>query len=276
MGSFSEFYLHGFLLVQVGLLQVYSLKIIDYPSPNFDNRLIGPPDMLFLAETETSCDWLIGNLSSIQQPISFHYAICRNGSIFRLVSEDKRAWYADRTYYWHGRSNLDNRAIGITIEKLAPIQKIKSLIQDVRSRHVIPDVRIISDYDAMSTAPPLSSYLPWRELSSYGIGIWPKLPKLSKMKTPINGTETLRESGHMLKEIGYLIQSQDRVHSKSFNRSLAAFQLRFTPDDRTCDGQLDQGSYVAIKLVRNLYRQQFNLYWRCMEKNKVSASACIP
>jgi len=79
------------------------IAFTDAPSPNFDARR-GPPDILVLHYTgmETA-EEAIARLRDPEAKVSAHYVVDEDGSILRLVPEERRAWHAGRGA-WQGET----------------------------------------------------------------------------------------------------------------------------------------------------------------------------
>ena len=76
------------------------LVVGDAPSPNFDARR-APPDMLVLHYTGMeSAQGAVARLSDPLSKVSAHYVVDEDGSILRLVAEERRAWHAGRQWRW--------------------------------------------------------------------------------------------------------------------------------------------------------------------------------
>ncbi len=90
------------------------IAFTDAPSPNFDARR-GPPDILVLHYTgmETA-EEAIARLRDSEAKVSAHYVVDEDGSILRLVPEERRAWHAGRGA-WQGETDVNAASIGIEI-----------------------------------------------------------------------------------------------------------------------------------------------------------------
>ena len=53
-------------------------------------------------------DWM----GRAESQVSYHYLIGRDGAVYRLVPEDRRAWHAGASV-WEGRANCNDYSIGI-------------------------------------------------------------------------------------------------------------------------------------------------------------------
>ena len=90
------------------------LRIIDTPSPNYDDRT-APITMLVLHYTGMqSCDAAIARLTEAASKVSSHYVVAEDGQVLRLVAEDKRAWHAGQSW-WRGTTDINSASIGIEI-----------------------------------------------------------------------------------------------------------------------------------------------------------------
>lgn len=90
------------------------MNIVDRPSPNKGARPTGvTPDMVIIHGTAGKSD--AGDVdwcTRAEAKVSYHYIIGRDGTIYRLVDEDERAWHAGVSE-WEGRSNCNDYSIGI-------------------------------------------------------------------------------------------------------------------------------------------------------------------
>ncbi len=153
------------------------IAFTDAPSPNFDARR-GPPDILVLHYTgmETA-EAAVERLRDREAKVSAHYVVDEDGSILRLVPEERRAWHAGRGA-WQGETDVNAASIGIEIVNPGhefgyrpfpevQIRAVIALAADIRTRWSIPDARIIAHSDLR----PSASRTPAN--SSRGSG-WPR------------------------------------------------------------------------------------------------------
>ena len=148
----------------------------DHKSPNFDNR---PKDTVIDTiiihamgykrdhALETLCDPHPKN----HGPVSAHYLIDHDGTVYALVDEDKRAWHAGVST-WEDRQNLNYCSIGIELlshdyDFNAPfderqINALMDLINGIKSRHPINDGLILGhDQIAPGRKTDPGPYFPW-------------------------------------------------------------------------------------------------------------------
>ena len=88
--------------------------MIHLPSPNHDERVL-PVSMIVLHYTGMpDCQGALDRLTSPEAKVSSHYCIDEDGSVYRLVDEERRAWHAGKSY-WRGIRDINSASIGIEI-----------------------------------------------------------------------------------------------------------------------------------------------------------------
>lgn len=205
-------------------------RIIARPSPNCGDRPDGVPiDILVLHYTgmktgAAALDRLCDPVASV----SSHYLIEEDGTIFRLVEEDKRAWHAGRGQ-WQECDDVNSNSIGIEIvnpghefgyRAFADIQidAVIALCRDILARHDIRPDRIIAHSDmAPDRKEDPGELFPWDRLAAKGIGLWPTT------NITTQGTCTETEFDAMLDRLGY--GPNDR------RKRRIAFQRHWRPSD---------------------------------------------
>jgi hypothetical protein len=94
-----------------------------YRSPNYDSRP-GGIEGITLHTTEGNFPHDANWLCNPQSRVSAHYVISRDGRVFSLVDDDKRAWHAGHTWG-------NNHTIGIEISHIAgqdyPVEQFAAL-----------------------------------------------------------------------------------------------------------------------------------------------------
>jgi N-acetylmuramoyl-L-alanine amidase len=215
--------------------------MIERPSPNFDNRPKGAViDILVLhytgMETATAA---LDRLCDPQAEVSAHYAIAEDGTVFRLVSEDMRAWHAGRAI-WRESSAVNARSIGIELVNPGhelgyrdfpepQMAALEELARGILCRHPIPALNILGHSDvAPSRKKDPGEKFDWRRLAGKGIGIWPE-----------EAVAAEGDAEDLLAEIGY--------DTGDLAAAVAAFQRRYRPA-RT-DGLADRETIGLMAAV---------------------------
>lgn len=94
-------------------------SFISDPSQHFDERQL-PISLIVVHYTnmgsfDGALDLLTGRKIAINGHVSAHYAISRNGDIYHLVDESKRAWHAGAGRY-RGITDVNSASIGIELD----------------------------------------------------------------------------------------------------------------------------------------------------------------
>lgn len=231
-----------------------TLNILDAPSPNFDQRR-APPDMLVLHYTgmQTGHE-AVARLRDPDAKVSAHYVVNEDGSILRLVAEERRAWHAGRGV-WQGQTDCNAASIGVEIVNPghefgyrafpdAQIEAVIALVGDIRSRWTIPDVRIIAHSDlAADRKEDPGELFPWKRLAGAGHGLWfdPAPERIAALGAPLSpgdeglGVIVLRSGLHRL---GYGVKPGGDYDDET-RLTVMAFQRHWRPDrvDGVADGE---------------------------------------
>lgn len=197
-------------------------KIVDKPSPNFgDRKGDGAVDMLVLhyTDTQTAADALT-ILTDPAKEVSAHYLLDEDGTVYRLVAEDKRAWHAGLSY-WRGDRDVNSRSIGIEIQNPgerygyrefpdAQMRALETLARDILSRWPIEGRNVVGHSDVACDRKRDPGHLfDWQRLAREGIGLWPEPVAASPQDLP-----------ELLAEIGY---------DPACDRAVEAFQRHYRP-----------------------------------------------
>ncbi len=200
-------------------------------SPNFNDR---PPgvliDMLVLHYTgmETA-QAALQHLCDSGSQVSAHYLIEEDGSVHRLVDEDKRAWHAGLAW-WRGALDVNGRSIGIELVNPghelgyrvfpdAQMEALGALAGAILRRHPIAPRNVVGHGDVSPRRKQDPGELfDWCALAQMGVGLWPTEVRR------INVTEV--QMCAMLSAYGYEVADVPAA--------IAAFQRHFHP--RCVDG----------------------------------------
>ena len=153
------------------------------PSKNFDERR---PVVIVLHYTEQdSVEQSLDTLRSRNSGgrVSSHYLLGKDGKIYQLVSDAKRAWHAGAGS-WGAITDVNNASIGIEIDNDgkspfpdAQIDSLIVLLRDLTTRLRIPPTQIIGHSDLAPTRKiDPGPMFPWKRLHDAGFGLWPADP----------------------------------------------------------------------------------------------------
>ena len=238
------------------------------PSPNFGRRPAGTAiDTLVLHYTgmNTAAEAL-DRLCDPAAQVSAHYLIEEDGTVWRLVEEDMRAWHAGVSW-WQGAANLNDRSIGIEIVNpghefgyrpfpAAQMAAVAALCRDILARRPIPPARVLghSDIAPMRKLDP-GELFDWRGLAAQGIGLWPAMPGPAAAPGPGADEDAAAATAIAgLAAIGYdtegLSAGRAVESDAALTAAITAFQRRFRPG--RVDGALDSETCALIAAVARL------------------------
>ena len=149
-------------------------------SPNFDDRR---PVLVVLHYTAgKTAEGSLHTLKTANSkgPVSAHYLLGKDGTLYQLVDERKRAWHAGDGR-WGANTDLNSTSIGIEIDNdgYTPypdvqIDKLIVLLDDLARRLGIPRQQVIGHEDmAPGRKIDPGALFPWKRLFDAGFGIWP-------------------------------------------------------------------------------------------------------
>lgn len=230
--------------------------IVERPSPNHGARL-GHGGVALLILHYTGMPTAAAALARLCDPaaeVSAHYTIDEDGTVYRHVPEDRRAWHAGRSI-WRGETDINSRSIGIELVnpghefgyRRFPAAQMAALIPlalGLLSRH--PAIRpegVLGHSDvAWSRKTDPGELFDWKGLATAGIGAWPC--PIEADDRPADRAELAR----LLAAYGYGIDGE-----RDCGPVLAAFQRHFHPE--TVTGEPDRETVRRLRaLVRAIAR----------------------
>ncbi|WP_027284433.1 N-acetylmuramoyl-L-alanine amidase [Rubritepida flocculans] len=162
------------------------MRIHDRPSPNHDPRPEGAAvDMLVLHYTGMRSG--AAALERLRDPaagVSAHYLVEEDGTVFRLVPEERRARHAGLSH-WRGREGLNAGSIGVEIVNpghewgyrpfpALQMGAVAELCLGILARHPIPARNVVAHSDiAPDRKQDPGELFDWEGLAALGIGLWP-------------------------------------------------------------------------------------------------------
>lgn len=206
-----------------------TLEVRERPSPNHgERRGVSRPDILLVHYTGLPTAAIaLERLCHPEFGVSSHYTIDEDGTIYRHVPEERRAWHAG-VGCWRGDRDLNSRSIGIELVNPghefgyrpfpAPqMAAFRALARDILARHTIAADAVIGHSDIACTRKQDPGELfDWQGLAADGIGLWPQ---------PLPQDETGAEPpAALLARYGYDLEQQPQA------AVLTAFQRHFHPE----------------------------------------------
>lgn len=195
------------------------MVIIDRPSPNFGERPVGASvDLIVLHYTAMDvCGDALDRLCDPECEVSAHYLIARDGTLYRMVDEGKRAWHAGEGA-WAGQDDVNGRSIGIELDNdgVAPFDDalmttLEALLADLLERHDLQPKAVIGHSDmAPARKQDPGRHFDWSRLVEAGLSVWPD---------PAIPTSFMKDAAMF----GYPVKAGEKA-------ILEAFRQRFRPD----------------------------------------------
>jgi N-acetylmuramoyl-L-alanine amidase len=190
-----------------------------YSSANFNDRPSECKiDTIVIHYTEMlNAKVAIQRLCDKKAQVSAHYLISKDGEIYSLVSEQKRAWHAGESF-WRGRDKVNDFSIGIELDNngqedfsAALMSALLTLCSDLVSKYQIRAYNVIghSDIAPLRKQDP-GIFFNWQQLADNKLGIMPigVMPKLDLVGRNEVDIATLQE---MLPRLGYKHLSSGRL-----------------------------------------------------------------
>jgi N-acetylmuramoyl-L-alanine amidase len=178
------------------------------PSPNHNAR--GALVIVIHATQQDSVQASLDTLrsSNAQGRVSAHYLIGRDGHVYQLVSESRRAWHAGGGS-WGNITDLNSASIGIELDNdgasvfpPAQLDALVKLLEDLCTRLDIPRRQVIAHADLAPTRKTDPGvHFPWRALAKAGVGRWPTQEALQEAVPPgFDAWLALRALGYRLND----------------------------------------------------------------------------
>lgn len=208
--------------------------LIESASPNFDERK-GAVSLIVLHYTGMeSAEAAITRLRDPASKVSCHYLVDEDGSVHRMVAEDKRAWHAGRAH-WREHDDVNSCSVGIEIVNPghdhgyrpfpdAQVDAVVRLVADIKDRHAITRGNIVGHSDiAPARKRDPGELFPWGRLARLRLA----LPR---------PTRNLMDPGWS--EAGFLLALERFGYDVTDKlAAIIAFQRRFRPE--LIDGEID-------------------------------------
>lgn len=203
-------------------------------SPNWDERAL-PVSMVVLHYTGMpSAEAALERMCDPKAKVSAHYMIDEDGTVTRLVDEDKRAWHAGRAY-WRGISDINSASVGIELVNPghewgyrpfpeAQMEALIPLLAAILDRHAIDPANVVGHSDvAPARKDDPGELFDWKLLARYGLALKRPKPRINLLYDEPSAFYLA------LERWGYDIADG--------HAAVRAFQRRWRP--RKIDGEID-------------------------------------
>ena len=210
------------------------MKCIDLPSPNFNERRL-PISMIVLHYTGMeSAQAALDRLRDPAAEVSSHYIVDEDGTIYRLVADEHRAWHAGASH-WREWDDVNSAAIGIEIVNPGhefgyrdfpevQVDAVVRLVAHLKDTYEITRGNVVGHSDvAPARKRDPGERFPWHRLARLRLA----LPRPTKNLMDPEWSEAAFCLA--LERFGYDVT--DRM------AAIMAFQRRFRPE--LIDGEID-------------------------------------
>ncbi len=207
--------------------------MIESPSPNYDERRLPVSIVVIHYTGMKTAAAAQARLRDPKAKVSAHYLIAEDGTVVRLVPEDKRAWHAG-VGYWRGIRDVNSASIGIELANPGiehgyvdfpepQMLALEDLLAGILKRHDIDPRNVIGHSDlAPGRKVDPGELFPWERLAAAGLA----------QSRPMAGLDPNWSDKGMkvgLQRFGY--------EASNMKAALSAFQLRWRPGK--VDGEID-------------------------------------
>jgi N-acetylmuramoyl-L-alanine amidase len=206
----------------------------EVPSPNWDERAL-PVSMIVLHYTGMpTAEEALARMCDPAAKVSAHYMIDEDGTVTRLVDEDKRAWHAGRSF-WRGISDVNSASVGIELVNPghewgyrpfadAQMDALIPLLAAISDRHGIEPDNVVGHSDvAPGRKDDPGELFDWDRLAEYGLALKRPKPRIALLYDEPSAFYLA------LERYGYDIADG--------HAAVRAFQRRWRP--RRIDGEID-------------------------------------
>lgn len=213
-------------------------SIIKYPSQNYSDRKKGAIiDTIVIHHTATNdAETALKLLTQKQYQVSSHYVIDKDGDVYKLVDEYKKAWHAGVSS-WRGREGVNDYSIGIELVnngfQAFPEKQMNALIElclGIMDRHNIDQRNVVGHFDiAPNRKIDPNEFFNWKKLFENGIGLYSDVSASSKDVLAYIGDKSDFVAGvsDKLRGFGYKLSKGD-VYDAELNAVIVAFKRHYS------------------------------------------------
>lgn len=235
-----------------------SLTVSQNPSPNFDARGCSVSHIILHYTDMPDAQAALARLCDGEAKVSAHYLIRRDGHVFQMVDESKRAWHAGVSF-WRGEADMNSASIGIELDHEghnergeiaafpeAQMQALIALLDDVTARHAIDRHNILGHSDiAPGRKIDPGEAFDWAALAAAGFGLWLHDVKIENVQALANEStdKAVAPLQKALAAFGYQIEATG-VYDAQTQAVVIAFQRHFRPTK--IDGIADAETQTLI------------------------------
>jgi N-acetylmuramoyl-L-alanine amidase len=233
--------------------------VVEMPSPNQGARSGGATPSILLLHY-TGMPTAVAALERLCDPeakVSSHYVVDEDGTVYRLVDEDRRAHHAGVSF-WAGTTDINSASVGIEIVnpghehgyRRFPEGQIEAVIAlglAIADRWTILPQRVLAHSDvAPERKQDPGELFPWDRLAAAGLGHWVEPEPIGPGVALRRGDEgqPVTALQAMLAHYGYGLPLTGVFDART-EAVVTAFQRHFRP--ARVDGVADRSTLVTLK-----------------------------
>ncbi|MDE3212956.1 MAG: N-acetylmuramoyl-L-alanine amidase [Bacteroidota bacterium] len=176
------------------------------------------PDLVIIHHTaEQDCDQTLKTFTNPATQVSAHYVICKNGTIYHMLSDYLRAWQAGVSS-WGNERDINSCSIGIELDNNgidtfpdSQIQSLLGLLARLKEKYHIPTANFIGHEDIAPTRKvDPNVHFPWELLASQGFGYWYGDTSQIMVPADFDDVEALRVIGYAVTDSAAAIEAFKR------------------------------------------------------------------
>lgn len=203
------------------LLAAYPLQDSVNNSPHFvgaTNFSMRKPNFVVIHHTaQNSCEQTLKTFTTVRTQVSAHYVICKDGTVYHMLSDFLRAWHAGAGK-WGNTTDLNSTSIGIELdnngyEPFAPpqMESLLQLLDRLKRAHNIPTANFIGHGDLAPGRKVDPNWMfPWKDLADRGFGHWYDDTTGVVLPATFNHLQALRIVGYDMKDTTAAMQAFKR------------------------------------------------------------------
>lgn len=137
-----------------------------------------------------SADEALTRMCDAKAKVSAHYMIDEDGTVTRMVPEEKRAWHAGKSY-WRGITDVNSASVGIELVNPghewgyrpftdAQMEALVPLLAAIVQRHKVPIANVVGHSDiAPARKDDPGELFEWEQLARYKLALPTPKPRIS-------------------------------------------------------------------------------------------------
>lgn len=229
-----------------------------YSAVSQDNRV------QFLIIHYTAGDFPRSLKTLTEEAVSSHYLVSDNPpTIYRLVSEDRRAYHAGQSS-WRGFTQLNASSIGIEIVNRgrndtadgsiwfdypqAQVDVVIALVKQIVAKYQIPPERVLGHSDiAPQRKTDPGPRFPWKQLADLGLVQWPDANRVQQKLPEFAGTlPDVEWFQNKLARHGFEVPRNGELDEPT-RAVVRAFQMKYRPNN--IDGTPDAETAAMLEVL---------------------------